>query len=82
MEVRAVWISAILFAVCMVLIAGSGVLCLRVGFTGPNPLLAGLALLTAFAVYNAMAARERAQVSEQLSAPSRGSGDQAGQLAE
>jgi cyclic-di-GMP phosphodiesterase TipF (flagellum assembly factor) len=70
----------------MMLIAGSGgvVLYLRFGFTGAESLLAGLALLTAFAVYNAVAARlrDRAEVSEHLSALSRGSGDLARQLAE
>jgi cyclic-di-GMP phosphodiesterase TipF (flagellum assembly factor) len=70
----------------MVLIAGScaAALYLRFGFTGAESLLAGLALLTALAVYNAVAARlrDRAEVSEQLSALSRSSGDLARQLAE
>jgi cyclic-di-GMP phosphodiesterase TipF (flagellum assembly factor) len=70
----------------MVLIAGSCavVLYLRFGFTGAESLLAGLALLTALAVYNAVAARlrDRAEVNEQLSALSRSSGDLARQVAE
>jgi cyclic-di-GMP phosphodiesterase TipF (flagellum assembly factor) len=79
-------ISAIFIAVCLVLIAGccAVVLYLRFGFTGGQSLLAGLALLTALAVYNAVAARlrDRAEVTEQLSALSRGSGDLARQIAE
>lgn len=79
-------VSAIVIAVCMALIAGSCavVLYLRFGFTGAESLLAGLALLTALAVYNAVAARlrDRAEATEQLSALSRCSADLARQLAE
>ncbi len=79
-------ISAIFIAVCMVLIAGSlgFVLYLRFGFTGAEAALVALAVLTALAVYNTIAARQRdrAEVSDQVAALARGSGDLARQLAE
>jgi cyclic-di-GMP phosphodiesterase, flagellum assembly factor TipF len=79
-------ISAIFIAVCMVLIAGSiGLMVyLRFGFTAAEAALVGLALLTALAVYDAVAARlrDRAEASNQISALSRNSGDLARQLAE
>ncbi len=79
-------ISAIFIAICMVLIAGSAgvVLYLRFGFTGAESALAGLGVLTALAVYNAISARarDRAETSNQLSNLARGSGDLARQLAE
>ena len=52
-------ISAIFIAVCMVLIAGSVgfVVYLRFGLTGAESFLIGLGVLTALAVYNAVAAR-------------------------
>src|SRR4029077_104820 len=51
-------ISAIFIAVCMVLIAGSVgfVVYLRFGLTGAESFLIGLGILTALAVYNAVAA--------------------------
>jgi cyclic-di-GMP phosphodiesterase, flagellum assembly factor TipF len=79
-------ISAIFIAVCMVLIAVSlgVVVYLRFGFTGVEAAVVGLGVLTALAVYNAMAARmrDRAEASAQISALSRSSGDLARQLAE
>ncbi len=79
-------ISAIFIAVCMVLIAGSiGLVAyLRFGFTAAEAALAGLALLTALAVYDAVTARlrDRAEASNQISTLSRNSGDLARQLAE
>jgi cyclic-di-GMP phosphodiesterase TipF (flagellum assembly factor) len=79
-------ISAIFIAVCMVLIAGSIglVMYLRFGFTAAEAALIGLGLLTALAVYDAVAARlrDRAEASNQLSTLSRNSGDLARQLAE
>jgi cyclic-di-GMP phosphodiesterase, flagellum assembly factor TipF len=79
-------ISAIFIAACMVLIAGSlgFVVYLRFGFTGAESALVALGLLTAFAVYNAIAARkyDRAESSNQLANLARGSGDLARQLAE
>ncbi len=79
-------ISAIFIAVCMVLIAGSIGLAvyLRFGFTAAEAALLGLALLTALAVYDAVAARlrDRAEASNQISTLSRNSGDLARQLAE
>lgn len=79
-------ISAIFIAVCMVLIAGSIglVIYLRFGFTAAEAALVGLALLTALAVYDAVAARlrDRAEASNQISTLSRNSGDLARQLAE
>jgi cyclic-di-GMP phosphodiesterase TipF (flagellum assembly factor) len=79
-------ISAIFIAVCMVFIAGSLgiVFYLRFGFTGAESALVGLAVLTALAVYNAIAARlrDRVEASDQISTLSRSSGDLARQLAE
>jgi cyclic-di-GMP phosphodiesterase TipF (flagellum assembly factor) len=79
-------ISAIFIAVCMVLIAGSVgfVVYLRFGLTGAESFLIGLGILTALAVYNAVAARsrDRAEVSDQIAAISRSSSDLARQLAE
>jgi cyclic-di-GMP phosphodiesterase TipF (flagellum assembly factor) len=79
-------ISAIFIAVCMVLIAGSigFVVYLRFGLTGAESFLIGLGVLTALAVYNAVAARsrDRAEVSDQIAAISRSSSDLARQLAE
>ncbi|HTC06023.1 MAG TPA: EAL domain-containing protein, partial [Xanthobacteraceae bacterium] len=79
-------ISAIFIAVCMVLIAGSigFVVYLRFGLTGAESFLVGLGVLTALAVYNALAARsrDRAEVSDQIASISRSSADLARQLAE
>jgi cyclic-di-GMP phosphodiesterase TipF (flagellum assembly factor) len=79
-------ISAIFIAVCMVLIAGSigFVVYLRFGLTGAESFLIGLGVLTALAVYNAVAARsrDRAEVSDQIASISRSSSDLARQLAE
>src|SRR5580704_10524204 len=79
-------IIAIFIAVCMVLIAGSigFVVYLRFGLTGAESFLVGLGVLTALAVYNAVAARsrDRAEVSDQIASISRGSADLARQLAE
>src|ERR1700761_3270799 len=79
-------ISAIFIAVCMVLIAASVgfVVYLRFGMTGAESFLVGLGVLTALAVYNAIAARsrDRAEVSDQIATISRGSSDLARQLAE
>ena len=79
-------ISAIFIAVCMVLIAGSigFVVYLRFGLTGAESFLIGLGVLTALAVYNAVAARsrDRAEVSDQIASISRSSADLARQLAE
>ncbi len=79
-------ISAIFIAACMVLIAGSVgvVVYLRFGFTGAESALVALGMLTALAVYNAIAARkrDRLEASNQIAALARGSGDLARQLAE
>jgi len=79
-------ISAIFIAICMALIAGSlgFVLYLRFGLTGAESALAGLGVLTALAVYNAIAARkhDRNEASNQLANLARGSGDLARQLGE
>jgi cyclic-di-GMP phosphodiesterase TipF (flagellum assembly factor) len=79
-------ISAIFIATCMVLIAASVgfVLYLRFGLTGAESALAGLGILTALAVYNAIAARkaDRLEASNQLANLARSSGDLARQLAE
>jgi len=79
-------ISAVFIAVCMVLIAGSigFVVYLRFGLTGAESFLVGLGVLTALAVYNAVAARsrDRAEVSDQIASISRSSADLARQLAE
>jgi len=86
-EVRGmVRISAIFIAACMVLIAGSigVVVYLRFGFTGAESALVALGVLTALAVYNAIAARkhDRLEASNQLANLARGSGELARQLAE
>ena len=79
-------ISAVFIAVCVVLIAGSigFVVYLRFGLTGAESFLVGLGVLTALAVYNAVAARsrDRAEVSDQIASISRSSADLARQLAE
>jgi cyclic-di-GMP phosphodiesterase TipF (flagellum assembly factor) len=79
-------ISAIFIATCMVLIAGSVgfVVYVRFGFTGAESALVALGTLTAFAVYNAIAARkrDRLETSNQLANIARGSDDLARQLAE
>src|SRR6202042_1696407 len=73
-------------AVCMALIAASVgfVVYLRFGFTGAESFLIGLGVLTALAVYNAVAARarDRTEVSDQIATLSRGSADLGRQLAE
>ena len=79
-------ISAIFIAVCMALIAASVgfVVYLRFGLTGAESFLIGLGVLTALAVYNAVAARsrDRAEVTDQIATLSRGSSDMARQLGE
>ena len=79
-------ISAIFISTCMVLIAGSigFVVYLRFGFTGAESALVALGVLTALAVYNAIAARKRDRIetSNQLANLARGSDDLARQLAE
>ncbi len=79
-------ISAIFIAVCMVLIAGSlgVVVYLRFGLTGAESALVALGVLTALAVYNAVAARlrDRAEASDQIATLARSSGDLARQVAE
>jgi cyclic-di-GMP phosphodiesterase TipF (flagellum assembly factor) len=79
-------LSAIFIALCMALIAGSAgfVVYLRFGFTGAESAVLGLGVLTALAVYNAVAARkhDRLEASNQLANLARGSGDLARQLAE
>ena len=79
-------ISAIFIAVCMALIAASVgfVVYLRFGFTGAEAFLVGLGVLTALAVYNAIAARsrDRAEVTDQIATLSRGSSDMARQIGE
>ncbi len=79
-------ISAIFIAVCMALIAASVgfVVYLRFGFTGAEAFLIGLGVLTALAVYNAIAARsrDRAEVTDQIATLSRGSSDMARQIGE
>jgi cyclic-di-GMP phosphodiesterase, flagellum assembly factor TipF len=79
-------ISAFLIAVCMVLIAGllGASVYARFGFTGAESALAGLGVLTALAVYYAVAARrhDRLETSNQLAKLARGAGDLASQLAE
>jgi cyclic-di-GMP phosphodiesterase, flagellum assembly factor TipF len=79
-------ISAIFISTCMVLIAGSigFVVYLRFGFTGAESALVALGVLTALAVYNAIAARkrDRLEVSNQLGNLARGSDDLARQIAE
>ena len=77
-------ISAIFIAVCMVLIAASVgfVIYIRFGLTGAESFLIGLGVLTALAVYNAIAARsrDRSEVSGQIATISRGSADLARQV--
>jgi cyclic-di-GMP phosphodiesterase, flagellum assembly factor TipF len=79
-------IGAIFIALCMVLIAASlgAVLFLRFGFSAADSALAALGLLTALALYNAVAGRcrDRAVVSDQVASLARGSGDLARQMAE
>src|ERR1700689_5456828 len=79
-------ISAIFIAVCMVLIAASigFVVYLRFGLTGAESFLIALGVLTALAVYNAIAARtrDRSEVSDQIATISRSSADLARQVAE
>jgi len=79
-------ISAIFISICMVLIAGSigFVVYLRFGFTGAESALVALGILTALAVYNAIAARkrDRLEASNQLANLARGADDLARQLAE
>ena len=79
-------ISAVFISTCMVLIAGSlgFVVYLRFGLTGAESALVALGMLTALAVYNAIAARknDRFEASNQLANLARGSGDLARQLAE
>lgn len=79
-------ISAFLIALCMMLIAVllGGIVYARFGFTGAESALAGLGVLTALAVYYAVAARshDRLESSNQLAKLARGAGDLASQLAE
>jgi cyclic-di-GMP phosphodiesterase, flagellum assembly factor TipF len=79
-------ITAVFIAVCMVLIAGSlgAVLYLRFGFTAIEAAVAALGVLTALAVYHAVAGRrrDRAEVTNQVANLARGTGDLARQLAE
>jgi cyclic-di-GMP phosphodiesterase, flagellum assembly factor TipF len=79
-------ISAIFISTCMVLIAGSigFAVYLRFGFTGAESALVALGVLTALAVYNAVAARkrDRLEVSTQLANLARGSDDLARQIGE
>src|ERR1700688_476006 len=70
----------------MVRITGSigFVVYLRFGLTGAESFLIGLGVLTALAVYNAVAARsrDRAEVTDHIATLSRGSSDMARQLGE
>jgi len=79
-------IGAIFIAVCMVLIAGSlgAVLYLRFGFTAIEAVVSALGVLTALAVYHAVAGRrrDRAEITNQVANLARGTGDLARQLAE
>src|SRR5579863_5623938 len=79
-------IGAIFIAFCMVLIAVSigAVLYLRFGFTVADAGLVALGVLSALAVYSAVAGRksDRAEVNNQVSSLARGSGDIARQVAE
>jgi cyclic-di-GMP phosphodiesterase, flagellum assembly factor TipF len=79
-------ISAIFIALCMVLIAASIgiVLFLRFNFTLTDSALVALGVLSALAIYNAVAGRkrDRTEVSDQVSNLARGSGDIARQVAE
>ena len=84
--VRMVRIGAIFVALCMVLIAASvgAVLYFRLGFSAADSALIALGVLTALAIYNAVAGRrtDRAEVSDQMSDVARGSADLARQVAE
>jgi cyclic-di-GMP phosphodiesterase TipF (flagellum assembly factor) len=79
-------ISAIFIAFCMVLIAASvgAVLYLWLGFSAADSALIALGVLSALAIYNAVAGRktDRAEVNDQVSNLARGSGDLARQVAE
>jgi cyclic-di-GMP phosphodiesterase, flagellum assembly factor TipF len=79
-------ISAIFIAVCMVLIAASvgTALYLRFGFSMADSALIALGILSALAIYNAVAGRktDRIEVSDQVSSLARGSNDIARQVAE
>jgi cyclic-di-GMP phosphodiesterase TipF (flagellum assembly factor) len=79
-------LSAIFIAICMVLIAASvgAVLYLRFGYTIANCALIALGVLSAAAIYHAVAGRkqERTEVSNQISSLSRESADIARQVAE
>lgn len=79
-------ISAIFIAVCMVLISASvgAVLYLRFGFSTADSALIALGILSALAIYNAVAGRktDRIEVSDQVSSLARGSSDIARQVAE
>jgi cyclic-di-GMP phosphodiesterase, flagellum assembly factor TipF len=79
-------LSAIFTAICMVLIAASvgAVLYFRFGYTTANSALIALGVLSALAIYNAVAGRrrDRAEVSNQVSSLARESGDIARQVAE
>ena len=79
-------VSAIFIALCMVLIAASlgAVFYLRFGVSAADSALVGLGVLSALAVYNAVAGRnrDRARVADQVSNLARASGDLARQVAE
>ena len=79
-------ISAIFTALCMVLIAASlgAVLFFSFGFSLTDAALSALGILTALAIYNAVAGRksDRAEVNDQVSGLARGSSDIARQVAE
>ena len=79
-------ISAIFTALCMVLIAASlgAALFFSFGFSLTDSALSALGILTALAIYNAVAGRksDRAEVNDQVSGLARGSGDIARQVAE
>lgn len=79
-------LSAIFIAVCMVLIAASlgAVLDLCFGYSTADSALIALGVLSALAIYNAVAGRkhDRAEVSDQVSNLARESGDIARQVAE
>ena len=79
-------ISAIFIALCMVLIAASlgAVLFFSFGFSLTDAALSALGILTALAIYNAVAGRksDRAEVNDQVSGLARGSSDIARQVAE
>ncbi len=79
-------ISAIFIAICMVLIAGSvgAVLYLRFGLAAADSALVALGILSALAIYNAVAGRKshRAEVGDQVSNLARASSDVARQVGE